>query len=179
MNIDGNERRAQLISYLKKRSAPVNGTELSGLFAVSRQVIVQDIALLRVSGHSILSTNRGYMLYEEPSASCGHTAVIRVRHTPRETLDEMKAVVEYGGSLLDVFVEHDLYGQIRADLDIRNLSDAETFCDRLLSSSSLPLNTLTGEYHYHTITAPSPKVMKLILAELDQLGFLMGDEIAP
>ena len=62
--MSGEERRNKLLHYLSDNDRPVSGTELAQKFGVSRQVIVQDIALLR-SGHAeIIATNRGYLLYD-------------------------------------------------------------------------------------------------------------------
>ena len=80
-------------------------------------------------------------------------------------------LLEYGGRMLDVFVDHDLYGQIRADLVINTKEDALEFCEKMARSKSRPLKELTGDCHYHTIWAPSPKVLKLIRQELTAKGF--------
>lgn len=173
MTADGNTRRRAIVSYLSNSTGPVNGTELAAHFKVSRQVIVQDVALLRAESTEILSTNKGYLLKKGSSATGKYTAVIMVQHTSEETLQEMQTIVEYGGSMLDVFVDHDIYGQIRANLIINDMKDAEEFCRRMKQSESLPLKELTGACHYHTVTAPSEKVMKLIKSELKEKGFLI------
>ena len=58
----GQERREQILKILKNRKEPVAGTELAKRLQVSRQIIVQDMALIRANGVDILSTNRGYMI---------------------------------------------------------------------------------------------------------------------
>lgn len=45
--MSGEKRRAHIINYLARQEQPVSGTALARKFGVSRQVIVQDIALLR------------------------------------------------------------------------------------------------------------------------------------
>ncbi len=169
--MDGNERRQAISEYLKDKGAAVSGTELARQFGVSRQIIVQDIALLRAGNRNILSTNKGYLLYQPGDSKTGVTAVVRVRHSAGQTLEEMRSIIDYGGSMLDVFVDHDLYGQIRTDLVIRNMEDAEEFCAKMKNSQSKPLKVLTDDWHYHTITAPSQKALQLILQELAQKGF--------
>lgn len=171
--MDGNTRRKEIISCLTSRTEPLNGTELARKFGVSRQVIVQDIALLRAENLEILSTNKGYILYQPVNRRGGHTAVILVQHTAERTIDEMRTIVEYGGRMLDVFVDHDLYGQIRADLVINDMEDAEEFCRKMQDSASRPLKELTGDCHYHTIAAPSEKVLELIKKELKEKGILI------
>lgn len=172
MIADGNTRRKEIIAYLSTKHEPVNGTELARRFDVSRQVIVQDIALLRAENREILSTNKGYVLYQ-PINKRGCTAVIMTQHTAEQTIEEMRAIVEYGGHMLDVFIDHDLYGQIRADLVINDLEDAEEFCRKMKNSKSRPLKELTGACHYHTISAPSEKVIRLIREELKEKGILI------
>lgn len=171
MITDGNTRRKEMIAYLRTQKEPVSGTELARRFNVSRQVIVQDVALLRAENQDILSTNKGYMLYQ-PLTSTGCTCVIMTQHSEEQTIEEMESIVEYGGRMLDVFVDHDLYGQIRADLIINDMEDAREFCRKMEVSTSRPLKVLTGDCHYHTIAAPSEKVLGLIKAELKEKGIL-------
>lgn len=166
-------RRKEIISYLESQTTPVNGTELAKLFDVSRQVIVQDIALLRAENRNILSTNKGYVYFRPVEKRTGCTAVVTVRHEMEDTLEEMRSIVDYGGSMLDVCIDHDLYGQIRVDLVIKDILDAEEFCKKMKKSSSKPLKELTEGCHYHTIKAPSEKAMELIKKELKEKGFLI------
>lgn len=171
--LDGNARRKAIVSYLEDKTVPTNGTELSRLFGVSRQVIVQDIALLRAENRNILSTNKGYVLFHPQEKHTGCTAVLMVRHTSEQTLEEMRTIVDYGGSMLDVFVDHDLYGQIRVDLVINDLADAEEFCAKMKESTSRPLKELTEGCHYHTIKVPSEKALELIKKELREKEILL------
>lgn len=173
MNLDGTARRTVVMEYLKTKSKPVSGTELAKHFGVSRQIIVQDIALLRAENRDILSTNKGYMLFHPQDKRNGCTAVIMVRHTAEQTLDEMQSIVDYGGCMLNVSIDHDLYGQIQVDLVINDLRDAEEFCHRMELSRSKPLKELTEGNHYHTIQAPSEKALELIKQELREKGILM------
>ncbi len=172
MTLDGRARRAAIITFLERQSAPVSGSELAKQFGVSRQIIVQDVALLRAENRNILSTNKGYVLQHSHRKHGICTNVIAVNHTAEQTLEEMYTIVDYGGTMMDVFIDHDLYGQIRVDLVIDDKEDAEEFCSKMRSSSSRPLNELTEGCHYHTITAPSEKVLELIKNELREKGFL-------
>ena len=173
MTLDGNARREAIVEYLSSKTSPVSGTELAKCFGVSRQIIVQDIALLRAENRNILSTNKGYVLFHPQEKRSGCTAVIQVKHSAEQTLEEMRAIVDYGGSMLDVFIDHDLYGQIRVDLVINDLNDAEEFCNKMNQSSSKPLKALTEDCHYHTIKAPSEKALELIMKELKEKDILL------
>lgn len=175
MTLDGNARRTAILVFLERQTGPVSGSELSRQFGVSRQVIVQDIALLRAENRNILSTNKGYVLFHPQEKHTGYTTVISVKHTAEQVLDEMLSIVEYGGSMLDVFIDHDLYGQIRANLVINDVDDAAEFCHKLSRNGSPTLKELTEGCHYHTISAPSEKVLNLIRRELQEKGIL-GEE---
>lgn len=178
MNLDGNARRKAIMEYLSSKASPVSGMELAKHFGVSRQIIVQDVALLRAENRDILSTNKGYVLFHSQEKRAGCSAVIMVKHSAEQTLEEMRSIVDYGGSMLDVSIDHDLYGQIRVDLVINDLQDAEEFCRKMKQSSSKPLKVLTDDYHYHTIKAPSEKALELIKKELREKGILIDANFA-
>ena len=180
MTSNGNSRRTAIIAYLQRQTTPVSGTELAKQFGVSRQSIVQDIALLKAENRNIVSTNKGYVLNHHPQEKRkGFTDVITVNHTAEQTLEEMCSIVDYGGAMLDVFIDHDLYSQIRVELVIDDREDAEEFCEKMKQSKSKPLKELTEGYHYHTITAPSKKVLELIKEELREKGILVNQQSVP
>lgn len=168
----GEERRNQILQMLKNQSTPLSGTALAGAFHVSRQVIVQDIALMRAENHDILSTNRGYLYRRRDSSDSLPKRVFFVRHSTRQVLDEFMAVLELGGMILDVVVEHELYGQIRVDLLIESEQDAREFYEKLMLSKDNPLKALTDDCHYHTVAAPSERLLDLIEQELRHKGIL-------
>lgn len=168
----GEERRNQILQMLKNQSTPLSGTALAGAFHVSRQVIVQDIALMRAENHDILSTNRGYLYRRRDSCDSLPKRVFFVRHSTQQVLDEFMAVLELGGMILDVVVEHKLYGQIRVDLLIESEQDAREFYEKLMLSKDNPLKVLTDDCHYHTVAAPSERLLDLIEQELRHKGFL-------
>jgi len=101
-------RRQELLALLAAAEEPVTGTRLSERLGVSRQVIVQDIAILRAAGEAIFSTPRGYLL-SCPSASA-LSYLVACRHHPDEVADELLTMVELGAEIVDVMVEHPLYG---------------------------------------------------------------------
>ena len=170
--MDAEERRGQIITLLKDSSKPISGTELAKRLSVSRQVIVQDIALLRAGNKNILSTNKGYLLYDDHAPEKTYRRTVRVRHTNDQILDELYTIVDYGGRVRDVVVEHDIYGQITVDLIINNRLDVAEFVDRMNRYNAQPLKVLTGDYHYHTVTAESEKNLDFIEQELRKKGYL-------
>lgn len=169
----GEERRNHILQLLKAQDSPLSGTALANEFHVSRQVIVQDIALMRAENHDILSTNRGYLYRREDTMPGMSKRVFFVRHSTQQVLEEFLTITELGGKVLDVVVEHEIYGQIRVDLLIENSRDAREFYEKLAASRDNPLKMLTDDCHYHTVAAPSEKLLDLIGQELDYKGMLL------
>ena len=168
----GEDRRAQIRRMLQQAQQPLTGTALARGLHVSRQVIVQDIALMRAEHLPILSTNKGYLLRPEADRPSQPKRVFFVRHTTEQVMEEFMTVIDLGGRILDVSVEHELYGPIRADLLIENARDAAEFIERLAACRDNPLKVLTDDCHFHTVAAPSEKLLDLIEAELKARGFL-------
>lgn len=164
----GQERREQILKILKNRKEPVAGTELAKRLQVSRQVIVQDMALIRANGAEILSTNRGYMIREEKAAS----RVFKVIHTDEQVEEELNLFVDHGGKVEDVFVFHKVYGVIKAGMNIKSRKDVRKYMEDISGGKSTQLKNLTSGYHYHTITAEDEQTLDQIQEELHQRGFL-------
>lgn len=162
------ERREEIVRLITNNSEPVSGSELSKKLNVSRQVIVQDIALLKASGCEILSTNKGYILNDLPRC----TRVFKVRHTDDQTEDELTTIVDIGGTVVDVFVWHRVYGKIEARLNISSRRAVGQCIYGLNSGKSTPLKNITSDYHYHTVQADSEETLDLIEKALSQKGYL-------
>lgn len=166
----GKERRDSIIKMISGKS-PVSGGSLSKSLDVSRQIIVSDIALLRAEGYDIISTNRGYFL-NSPS---GATIAVKVNHTDEQTEDELNTIVDLGGTVIDVFVHHKVYGKISADLNIRSRRNVKEFIENIKSGKSTPLKNITSNYHYHTISAENEEVLNIIVEELKNKGYLVEE----
>ena len=170
----GEERRANILKRLQETDTPLSGTALAKEFHVSRQIIVQDIALMRAENNGIVSTNKGYLLRSQKTENTQPKRVFFVKHATEQVLEEFKIILELGGKILDVAVEHEIYGQICVDLLIEAESDAEEFHNKLISCRDNPLKVLTDDCHYHTVCAPSEKLLDLIEGELRRKGFLQA-----
>lgn len=168
MAMSGQERREQILKIVRNSEKPVAGTELAKQLGVSRQVIVQDMALIRANGTEILSTNRGYVIQESKDVS----RVFKVIHTNEQVEDELNLFVDLGGKVEDVFVYHKVYGVIKADLNIKSRRDVKNYMEGINSGKSTNLLNLTSNFHYHTITAEDEQTLDLIQQELSQKGFL-------
>jgi transcriptional regulator of NAD metabolism len=162
-------RREEIKKLLLASERPVSGGRIAKKFKVSRQVVVQDIALLRANGLDILSTNRGYVLQKQKSAC---TRVFKVCHTEEQTEEELNMVVDLGGRFLDVFVYHRAYGLIRTELHIRSRLDVAAYIHEISTGKSRELLNITSGYHYHTIEADSEEILDLIQERLQGMGFL-------
>ena len=166
----GQERRDAMIEMIRNSEKPVSGTALAKQFAVSRQVIVQDIALIRAAGYEVLSTHRGYLLGQKNSV----TRIFKVSHTDEEIADELNLIVDLGGKVLDVQINHKVYGRMKADLGIHSRKQVQDFIEEIRSGKSSPLKNITSNYHYHTVEADSEEVLDLIGKELNKRGYLVS-----
>ncbi len=166
--MSGEERRQEIIKFITGSRKPVSGTKLADQFQVSRQVIVQDIALLRAEGKEILSTNRGYICH----GTASFVRIFYVHHDDSRILEELNLIVDNGGKVLDVFVQHEVYGELRAELAVDSRKKAAEFLHEIESGKSSPLNTITSGYHYHTVVAESEEILNAIGEELKIKGFL-------
>lgn len=172
--MEGDVRRNKIMEILTGAHHPVSGTELSGMMGVSRQVIVQDIALLRASYKNILSTNKGYLLFEEETKPRYYRRTVKVKHKNEEIAKELNLIVDSGARVLDVVVEHDIYGQIMVDLIINNRLDVEAFVQKVEENKTKPLNELTEGVHFHTIEAEKEEILYEVEKRLGEAGFLLN-----
>lgn len=166
--MNGEERRNQIINLLRQSGVPLSGAQLAKQVGVSRQVIVQDIALLRANSCAIVSTNQGYLLSDSFAAN----RVFKVIHSDEEVEEELSLIVDCGGRVEDVFVSHKIYNIVKAPMNIRSRLDVKRFMDSLTSGKSSLLKNVTSGYHYHTVTAESEEILDYIHDALKERGFL-------
>ena len=165
-------RRQAILDRLRTADRPVSASALAAGLNVSRQIIVGDIALLRAGGAEISATPRGYVL---PRATDGITRTIACRHTLAQTGQELDILVDNGCTVLDVIVEHPVYGQITGQLQISSRYDVEQFLARIRDSDAAPLSMLTGGLHLHTLCCPNEDAYTRACAALKAAGLLLGD----
>lgn len=164
-------RREQIIKLLTDTDKPLSATAIASHFSVSRQVIVGDIALLRAAGSGIIATPRGYLL-EPPEHQHGLETEIVCMHDDDRLAEELYTVVDLGGAIIDVTVEHSVYGQICAPLHICSRFDADAFLDKLSTAGVEPLCKLTGGIHLHCLRCPNETVQARVLDALRDKGLL-------
>ena len=165
-------RRQAILDRLRTADRPVSASALAAGLNVSRQIIVGDIALLRAGGAEISATPRGYVL---PRATDGITRTIACRHALAQTGQELDILVDNGCTVLDVIVEHPVYGQLTGQLQISSRYDVEQFLARIHDSDAAPLSMLTGGLHLHTLRCPNEDAYTRACAALKAAGLLLGD----
>lgn len=165
-------RRQAILDRLRTADRPVSASALAAGLNVSRQIIVGDIALLRAGGAEISATPRGYVL---PRATDGITRTIACRHALAQTGHELDILVDNGCTVLDVIVEHPVYGQLTGQLQISSRYDVEQFLARIRDSDAAPLSMLTGGLHLHTLCCPNEDAYTRACAALKAAGLLLGD----
>ena len=165
-------RRQAILDRLRSADRPVSASALAAGLNVSRQIIVGDIALLRAGGAEISATPRGYVL---PRATDGITRTIACRHTLAQTGQELDILVDNGCTVLDVIVEHPVYGQLTGQLQISSRYDVEQFLARIRDSDAAPLSMLTGGLHLHTLCCPNEDAYTRACAALKAAGPLLDD----
>ena len=166
--MSGEERRGKIIQALKNSDKAVSATTLAKEFDVSRQVIVQDVALLRANGKNIFSTNRVYLIQEDEET----TRVFKVQHEDDEVEKELTTIVDLGGTVEDVFVYHKVYGVLRAEMNIKSRMDIRNYMEEIRSGKSSLLKNVTSGYHYHTVRAERVEILDMIQEELQKKGLL-------
>ena len=166
------QRRENICAQLLTAAAPVSATALAKQYGVSRQIIVGDIALLRAGGSNITATPRGYII----AAAGGLTVQLAVCHSGEATRDELYAMVDCGCTVQDVIVEHPVYGQLTASLQLSSRYDVDQFIHSMASSDARPLSALTEGIHLHTLSCPGEDVLAHLKTVLRQMGVLLEEQ---
>lgn len=165
-------RRKGIIALLTSRSEPITGANLADEFKVSRQVIVQDITVLRASGYKIVATPRGYYLEKDDSEK-----LIKTFTSIHDGLDrmyeELELIIDYGATVVNVIVEHPVYGEIICPLAISTKEHLKEFMENVKNNEAMPLSTLTGGMHLHTIEVESERMYEAIMKELRERDFVV------
>jgi len=168
--MDTLHRRQAIARCLEQSETPVSATALARRFSVSRQVIVGDIALLRASGLEISATPRGYVL---PSSRTGLTRKLACRHTGAQMAEELNAIVDHGCTVVDVIVDHPVYGQLTGPLNLSSRYDVTQFIAQCREHAALPLSLLTEGIHLHTVLCPSEEAFSRVQEALRAMGILL------
>ena len=166
------ERRKAIVNLLLSEQEAISGSVLSERFGVSRQIIVQDITVLKGLDYDILSPHRGYIMQKSPLKE----RVLKLHHTTEQTEEELSLIVKLGGTVVDVFVWHKVYGKMEAKLNIFSNLQVKQFIEGVRTGKSSELMNITGGYHYHTIRAESEEILNQIERVLEECGYIAPGE---
>jgi transcriptional regulator of NAD metabolism len=171
----GEERRQLILEWLMERNEPLTGSQLAKKTNVSRQVIVQDISLLKARNYPIVATAQGYVFISERQTGGKQQCVIACQHKPEETEDELLTIVDFGVELKDVTVEHPVYGDLTAALMISNRYQVEAFITKIKKTDASFLLELTDGIHLHTLEANTTQQLEQACAVLKDKGYLLSN----
>jgi len=160
--MNSEKRREYIMNALKQTDRPISASKLAKELSVSRQIIVGDVALLRASGEKVLATPRGYVI--DLSVASDQYTVACV-HDFDNMEKELNIMVDNGATVVNVTVEHPLYGQLTG-------YDVEQFIKKCGENDASPLSTLTGGIHLHVLSCPNAECFERIKAQLEQAGLL-------
>lgn len=166
------DRRKQILISLAAAEAPISASSFAKQLSVTRQVIVGDIALLRASGHEITATPRGYVL-ETKETTFPYVGIIACKHTLDQLADELYTIVDYGGTVIDVTIEHGIYGQLSGLLNISSRYEADLFVKSVSGESDKPLSSISGGIHLHKIGCKDEDIFNMIKSKLAEKEILL------
>lgn len=169
-------RRKYIKDSLKKASQPLTATYFAKELCVSRQIIVSDVAILRASGMDILATPKGYITGSSDSGSdFPFTGIIACKHTPQQLVDELYTIVDFGATVIDVAIEHAIYGEISGILALSSRYDVDLFIKKVESEkNAAPISSLTDGAHLHRIGCRDKATFSLIKEALRDKGILIS-----
>jgi transcriptional regulator of NAD metabolism len=164
-------RRKKIQKLLEKTSKPIKGTELAKKFEVSRQVIVQDVAVLRASGLNIIATSNGYQIPRLKENKIIKTFISN-HHGTEAIKEELDIIVDGGGKVIDITISHPVYGDIVCSIMVETRKEVSNFLRKLSMSKAVPLSVLTDGEHYHTIEVSTEEEYEIIMEGLREKGYV-------
>ena len=172
------DRREALIGILDESEEPLTGADLAQRFGVTRQVIVKDIAVLRAKGFAIVATPQGYFQPKQAPHQRSDRVfrVLTIQHTPEQTEEELLTLVDAGIEVLDVSVDHPIYGEFVASLMFSSRRDVLLFTKAVREYSAPLLLSLSGGVHRHTLAARAEEAIDEAVQDLLRKGFVILDE---
>ena len=170
--MDGDSRRKQILYEITHEEPPISATSLAKKLNVSRQVIVGDVALLRAHGHEIIATARGYTMIQKLKEGYQYLGKIACLHTVEDSKTELYTIVDCGAVVVSVIIEHELYGEITGNLNLKSRKDVDTFTTKVKSSEAKLLSELTQGVHLHTIACRDKQHFEQIVQALESNGIL-------
>lgn len=175
-NLDTINRREEILKKLANNESQIKGTDLAELYSVSRQVIVQDIAILRAKGANILATPQGYIIPRNIENTKIKKTIVCTHKGYDELENELMIIVDLGGKIIDVIVDHPLYGELKSPINIESRHELSQFMKNIKDTNAEPLSSLTAGLHLHTIEVKNEDVFNRIRKALEDKKYLINED---
>lgn len=170
--MSGEERQKYIVQQLQKRTEPITGGSFAEETNVSRQVIVQDVSILKAKGEPIIATSRGYLYLKQEKNTDDYRRTIVCRHTPEEAQTELYTIVDHGVRVYDVKVEHPVYGDLTGIVNVSNRHEVDQFLEKVADTEASLLSELTHGVHLHTLKADTKEQLDAACQALREKGIL-------
>ncbi|MGE0912023.1 transcription repressor NadR [Bacillus atrophaeus] len=175
VKLTGASRRDKLLLWLKESTSPLTGGQLAKQANVSRQVIVQDISLLKAKNEPIIATSQGYVYIDSTGQQQAAGKIVACLHGPERTEEELQLIVDEGVTVKDVIIEHPVYGDLTASLRVGTRKEVQHFMKKINSTNASYLSQLTNGVHLHTLTASDEHRIQQACQALEAAGILITD----
>ncbi|WP_339228545.1 transcription repressor NadR [Oceanobacillus sp. FSL K6-2867] len=166
------KRQQLIIQKLKESARPISGKDFAKLTNVSRQVIVQDVSILKAKNEPIIATSQGY-IYLSEHLNNQKQQIIACKHDAGQTKEELYLIVDHGVTIRDVIVEHPVYGEITASIRVGSRKEADTFITKIQTTDASYLSALTNGIHLHTLESDSLLKIEAACRDLRKAGILV------
>ncbi|MDT9756349.1 transcription repressor NadR [Heyndrickxia coagulans] len=171
----GEERRHLILEWLQNSREPITGGELAKRTNVSRQIIVNDITLLKAKNEPILATSQGYLYIHPAGAENKVEKTLVCMHTREQVAQELNLLVDHGVTVKDVKVEHPVYGDLTASIMVSTRAEVARFIRRIEETNASYLSELTGGIHLHTVEATSGRQLEEAEQALKKADILFAE----
>ena len=173
--LKGAERREWIFSFFQEQSEPVTGTKLASLANVSRQVIVNDITLLKATNAPIISTSQGYLIMPSNEKSSYVQKRVACHHQSKDSEDELLTLVDGGVTVENVTIEHPVYGEFTSSIMVSNRHDVEMFLQKVKKTEASFLLELTSGIHLHLLSAETEEILNRGIEAIRKKGYVIED----
>ncbi len=161
------ERLAYIVKRLESADGAVRGVQLAEECGVTRQIIVGDISTLRRNGKKINSSSLGYRM-AKPKRPC-FKQIMACRESLDRMLDELYTIVDLGGAVLNLSVEHGFYGYVKMDVNVRSHDEADRYLKYFRSTCRSVMDGFQDDGHQYLIETHSKEALARIRSALDAL----------
>ena len=105
-------------------------------------------------------------------AAAGKVYTIACIHGLDDMEKELNIMVDNGCTVINVTVEHPIYGQLTGQLQLSSRYDVSQFMEKLRKGEVAPLCQLTGGVHLHALSCPDEACFERTKAALADAGLL-------